>query len=134
MSTIKNDQISLYCNFNEIIKRPGTSFQSPALGQTHVRNPCHTLVFDQILFFLYLGFKRYKRKCNFHYVAIPMMTSLILKFEDFTKTRKSRYLHNETLFFLQIKKIHSLHFNGYFIAKNSFVAEVTWKYFDSFKG
>ena len=25
MSTIKNDQISLYCHFNKIIKGPGTS-------------------------------------------------------------------------------------------------------------
>ena len=33
-----------------------------------------------------------------------MMTSQILKFVDFTKTQKSRYHENETLFFLQIKK------------------------------
>ena len=42
MSTIKNDQISLYCQFNEIIKGPGTSFQSPVVKQKHVRNLCHT--------------------------------------------------------------------------------------------
>ena len=42
MSTIKNDQISLYCNFNKIIKEPGTSFQTPSLSQKHVRNPFHT--------------------------------------------------------------------------------------------
>ena len=42
--------------------------------------------------------------CNFHYVAMLMMTSHILKFVDFTKTQKSRYLKNKTLFFLQIKK------------------------------
>ena len=41
---------------------------------------------------------------------------------DFTKTQKSRYLENETLFFLQIIK-----FINYFIVKNSFVAEVTFK-------
>ena len=34
----------------------------------------------------------------------PVMTSQILKSEDFTKTQKSRYLKNKTLFFLQIKK------------------------------
>ena len=34
-----------------------------------------------------------------------MMASQILKLEDFTKTQKSRYFENETLFFLQIKKI-----------------------------
>ena len=33
-----------------------------------------------------------------------MMTSQILKSAGFTKTQKSRYLKNETLFFLQIKK------------------------------
>ena len=34
-----------------------------------------------------------------------MMTSQILKFVDFTKTQKSRYLENKTLVFLQIKKL-----------------------------
>ena len=42
MSTIKNDQILLYCHFNKIIKEPGTSFQSQALNQKHVRNIFHT--------------------------------------------------------------------------------------------
>ena len=32
-----------------------------------------------------------------------MMTSQILKSEGFTKTEKSRYFENETLFFLQIQ-------------------------------
>ena len=36
---------------------------------------------------------------------MPMMTSQILKFVDFTKTQKFRYLENETIFFLQIKKL-----------------------------
>ena len=66
--------------------------------------PYNTLVIDQISFWLYLGFKRNKHKCNFHYVAMPMMTSHILKSVDFTKTQKSRHLENETLFFLPIKK------------------------------
>ena len=42
MSTIKNDQILLYCHFNKIIKGSGTSFQSPAFNQKHVRNVSHT--------------------------------------------------------------------------------------------
>ena len=42
MSTIKNDQTSLYCHFNKIIKGPGTSFQSQALNQKHVRNIFYT--------------------------------------------------------------------------------------------
>ena len=33
-----------------------------------------------------------------------MMTSKSLKSAGFTKTQKSRYLENKTLFFLQIKK------------------------------
>ena len=41
---------------------------------------------------------------NFYYVAILMMMSQILKSVDFTKTQESRYLQNETTFFLQIKK------------------------------
>ena len=41
-STTKNGQIALYCHFNEIIKGPGTSFQSPTLGQKHVRNVFRT--------------------------------------------------------------------------------------------
>ena len=36
---------------------------------------------------------------------MPMMTSQIATFADFTETQKSRYLKTETLFFLQIKKI-----------------------------
>ena len=39
---IKNDQSSLYCHFNKIIKGPGASFQSAALSQKHARNICHT--------------------------------------------------------------------------------------------
>ena len=41
-------------------------------------------------------------KCYFHYLAMPMVTSQILKFVDFRKTQKSRYLDNKT-FFSQIK-------------------------------
>ena len=42
MSTSKNSQISIYCRFNNIIKESGTSFESPALCQKHVRNVSHT--------------------------------------------------------------------------------------------
>ena len=69
----------------------------------------NTLVFDQISFSKYLGFKRNKRKGNFHYAVIPMMTSQILKSVDFTKTKQSRYLENETLFFIQVKKFLITH-------------------------
>ena len=35
---------------------------------------------------------------------MPMITSQVLKSVDFTESKKSRYLENETLFLLQIKK------------------------------
>ena len=54
-----------------------------------------------------------------------MMTSQIFRLVDFTKTEKSRYLENETIFSLN-EKNNSLHINGYFMAKNTFVAEVTF--------
>ena len=43
--------------------------------------------------------------CNFYYAAMPTVRSQILKSAIFTKTQKSRYLENEILFFLQIKKL-----------------------------
>ena len=45
-----------------------------------------------------------KHKSNFHYLAIFMMTSQILRSMHLKKTQKSRYLENETFLFLQIKK------------------------------
>ena len=42
-----------------------------------------------------------------------------LKFEDFRKTQKSRYLENETFLIT--------HQELYFIAKNTFVVDVTFK-------
>ena len=41
---------------------------------------------------------------NFHYEAMLMMTSQILKSVDVTKTQKSAYLVNKTLLFPQRKK------------------------------
>ena len=55
-----------------------------------------------------------------------MMTPMILKSVDFTKTQKSRYLENETLFFLQLKKIINYTSRATFMTKNSFVAEVNF--------
>ena len=64
--------------------------------------------------------------CNLHYVAMPMITSQILKSADFIKTQKSRYHENKTLFFLQIKNSLITH-QGLFYGKNSFVVEVSLK-------
>ena len=36
MPTIKNAQMSLYFDFNKIIKGPATSLHSPVLSQKHV--------------------------------------------------------------------------------------------------
>ena len=100
MLTIENSQISPHCLFNKIVKGPGTSIQSPVLNQKHVINVCHTA--DQYLtkFHFYSKIKnkiqKNKHKCNFYYVAMPMMTSQILESVDFTKTPKFTYLENET--------------------------------------
>ena len=63
--------------------------------------------------------------CKFHHEAMPMMTSQILKSMSFTEAQKSRYLENETLLFIQIKKkiINYTSQDG----KNSFVAKATFK-------
>ena len=53
---------------------------------------------------------------------MPMMTSKILKFVDFTKTQKSRHVEKKTLFILEIKNFH---ITGSFMVKTSFPAEVT---------
>ena len=45
------------------------------------------LVFDEISFSQYEGFKRNKQKCNVYYVTMHMMTSQTLKSVDFTKTQ-----------------------------------------------
>ena len=87
----------LYYHFIEIIKGPGTSFQSPALSKNMLE------MF--VIRCTYLGSERNKQKCNFHYAEMYMMTSHNWKYVDFTKTQKSRYLENET-FFLSIKKIN----------------------------
>ena len=43
-----------------------------------------------------------KKYAKVYYAAMSMITPQILKFVDFTKTQKSRYVEHETLFFLQI--------------------------------
>ena len=48
--------------------------------------------------------KMYKR--NFHYVAMPMMTSKILKSIDFTESKKSRFLKRKHYFFSNKKITH----------------------------
>ena len=106
MSTIKDDQILLYCHFNKIVKEPGTSFQSQAFSQKHVRNVCHIALQDLTKF--HFDRTQDSKEISMSVACIMqqylLMTSQVLKSAGFTKTQKSRYLEKETLFFLQIKK------------------------------
>ena len=104
MSTSKNGQISLYCHFNKTIREHGTSFQSAALSQKHVRNVCHTA-----------NERKCKCKCNFHYVAMLTMTSHILKSVDSLKTKNLDI--SRTNYFSFKQKIHELQVKGYLITK-----------------
>ena len=58
---------------------------------------------------------------------MPMITSQILKFVDFTETQNSRYLENKTLLLLKLKKIVN-YTSGTILWQNMvFVVEVTFK-------
>ena len=72
--------------------------------------------------FILIVLRIQKNKCNFHYVAMPMMTPQIFKSVNFTKTQKSRYFKNKT-FFLQ-KKTKTIAHQGLLYAKKCFTAEV----------
>ena len=109
-----------------LIKGPGINFQSSELNLRHVRLSRETLIFDQISFWYYVGFKRNNRNCKFYCVAVSMMVPQICKFIDFTKTQKRKYLENKT-FFLK-KKVNSLlYIKGHLMVKNNFLAEVAIK-------
>ena len=54
------------------------------------------------------------------------MTSQILRSVHFTKAQKSKCFHKKNIAFSSNKKNCSLHIKGYFVAKISFVAEVTF--------
>ena len=49
----------------------------------------------------------------------------ILKFLDWPRRQKSKYLENEALFFLQIEKLFIV-FKDYNMLETSFLAEVTF--------
>ena len=113
---------------------PGTNFQCLALSQKHDINVCHTT--NQYL--TKFNFNRTKdskkeinknkKKCNFHYVAMSMIASQILKFTSFTKTEKARCLKNKTLFFLEIKKSLMAH-QGLFYGKKYFSSGDNLKFY-----
>ena len=58
---------------------------------------------------------------------MPLVKSQILKLVNFTKTQKTRYLENETLFFFKLKNL-LITSRVALLQKNSFAAEVTFKY------
>ena len=77
-----------------MIKGYRISFKSSVMSQK-----CYKMLQDTSISFLYyFRFERNKQKGNFHYAAMSMMTSQILKFVDFPKPRKTRYLEDESLF------------------------------------
>ena len=55
-----------------------------------------------------------------------MMTSQVLKFTDSWKTQKSKYLQNETQFFLLVKKFINCSLRAILWQKIVFLAEVTF--------
>ena len=73
--------------------------------------------------FILIVLRIQKNKCNFHYVAMPMMTPQIFKSVNFTKTQKSRYFTNKT-FFLQKKTTTLIAHQGPLYAKKCFAADV----------
>ena len=89
MSTIKNDQILLYCHFNKTIKEPGTSFQSLAFSQKQVRNVCHTAY--QYLTKFHFDKTQDSKQISISATCIMQqyLMSQILKSAGFTKTQKS---------------------------------------------
>ena len=99
MSAIKNGQNSLYCHLDKVINGPDASFQSLALGRKHVTNVCHTSHYYLAKFHFSSteDSKETKISVNFH----AIMTSHILKFADFAKTQKCKYLGNNTIFFFK---------------------------------
>ena len=125
MLVIKNDQILLYFHLHKIviilIKGPGTSFQSPVVNQKRVRNVSHTShqYFDSAQ-------DSKEIKCNFHYLAMLMMASQILRSVHFTKTQKSRCFENRTLFFLEKNKLF-IAYQGLLYCKKVKVAKVTFE-------
>ena len=128
MTTMKNGQISLYCHFNKIIKRSGTSYQSPALSQKHVRNVCHTAHYD-LTKFHFDKTQDSKEISKVYFLLCSNAFDGMIDFEicGFHKNTKIQISCERNIIFSSNKKIHQLHAKGNFMAKNSFAVEVTFK-------
>ena len=101
---MENGQILLYFHFNKIIKELGTSFQSPALIQKHIRNICQTA--HQYLTKFHFDSAQDSNETR---ISVTFLIQQIFKSVDFTETQKSGHLQNET-FFLQKKKKKSINY------------------------
>ena len=117
MSTIKNGQISLYCNLIKIIKGAGTSFQSPTVKQNHVRNVCHTA-------------HQYLTEC--HFDSTQKLYGDVPDFEinGFLKNTKIQISRERNIFFQIIMLVTH---QGLLCGKNSFEAEVNFKFYIEFQ-
>ena len=121
MPTIKYGQILLYCHFNKIKK--GSDFQFLVPNQFPVSRiepkTCQKCLFCSTLYLTKFHFESTQDSKEisisvttlFHYVAMLMMISQILKYVNFTKTKKSGYFKNETVFF-QIKQENAVRCNS----------------------
>ena len=121
MSTIKNGQILLYCHFNKITKEPGTSFQSAAFSQKHVRNVCHTA--HQYLTKFHFDRTQDSKEISISVTYIMQqylrddINSEICRFLKNTKTAISR---EGNIIFSSNKKNYQLRIKRCFMTKNSF--------------
>ena len=122
MSTIKNGRILLYCHYNKITKGPGTSFQSPALSQKHVRNVCHTA--HQYLTKFYSDSAQDSKETSKSVTPLSSNT-----YDDVTDFEICAFHRNTKIQISRERNIFpslNKHIKGYFTAKNSFAAEVTF--------
>ena len=110
------------CQFNKTIKGPGTSFQFPVSSiepktWKKIFFIQHTNIWPNFILIV-LRIKKNKHKCNFYYIAMPMMMSQIFNSMDFTGFQKNS---------------RTKHIKGCFMAKIVFV-EVTFnqREFESF--
>ena len=127
MLTIKNCQISLYCHFNKIIKKPGASFQSSILSQKYARNICLT-VYQYLAKFLFQSAQDSKeisisgnsttnnasddvtdfKICGFHESAklqISREQNIFLQIKKMSITKPCTHLHRAN------SNLHPAHFN-----------------------
>ena len=123
--TVKNGQILLYFRFNKIINEPTTIFQSPSLGQQHVRNVFHT-VHQYLTKFCFDSTQNSK---EISITVTSIMQQCLYQYQEFDKSIKIQTSRERSIMFSLNKNIHELHVKGYFMTKNSFVKQIAFKDF-----